>query len=104
MAREKPVAPSATPGIKLAPGGGGPRGVGERLQSEGCTGACVFTIPVMTTAARSFTPELELTYSSSAGQGTFGQGFDLSLSTISRRTSLGIPRYDDSDVFLLDGE
>src|SRR5471032_985807 len=52
--------------------------------------------------SRSLSPDLSLDYASTGGQGVVGIGFVLSCSAIVRRTSHGVPRYDDSDVFLLD--
>jgi insecticidal toxin complex protein TccC len=98
------ASPAAGAGVALAQGGGALRGMGERIHADACTGAASLSIPVHVTAARSFTPALSLDYSSNGGQGIFGSCFALTLSSITRRTSHGVPRYDDSDVFMLDGE
>ena len=45
-----------------------------------------------------------LVYSTGNGNGPFGLGWNLSIPGVSRKTSHGIPRYDDSkDVFILSG-
>lgn len=98
------AARQAGSGVQLAPGGGALRGMGERFQANGFTGTGAFHIPVQTTQSRSLSPDLSLDYASTGGQGIVGIGFALSCSAIARRTSHGVPRYDDSDVFLLDDE
>jgi len=55
---------------------------------------------------RSITPELALRYDSSAGNGELGVGWSLDGVSIIERASpgKGAPRYDDADIFLLDGQ
>src|SRR5262249_27217208 len=49
-------------------------------------------------------PQLTLTYSTGGGNGPFGLGWSLDVPGVSRRTSKGVPRYDDErDVFMLSG-
>jgi RHS repeat-associated protein len=48
-------------------------------------------------------PAVNLGYSSASGNGVFGIGFSLTLPFISRRTEKRIPRYDDTDTFVLPG-
>jgi RHS repeat-associated protein len=48
-------------------------------------------------------PNITLGYSSASGNGVFGIGFSLSILSISRRTETRIPRYDDTDTFILPG-
>ena len=51
-----------------------------------------------------FQPDLSLVYSTGNGNGPFGLGWGLSIPGVSRKTSKGIPRYDDTtDVFILSG-
>jgi hypothetical protein len=50
-----------------------------------------------------FSPQLALTYSSDVGNGALGVGWDLASPRISVDTSAGVPRYDDSDQFTLNG-
>lgn len=45
--------------------------------------------------------KLSIDYSSGSGNGIFGIGFSLSIPNISRKFSTGIPKYDDSDVFII---
>ena len=48
------------------------------------------------------TPKVELTYSSSRGSSAYGYGWDLPLTRISRSTQQGVPRYDETDTFVLE--
>ncbi|RSO09972.1 hypothetical protein DMH26_00235 [Streptomyces sp. WAC 05379] len=90
--------------ISLPQGGGALRGIGEKFNPDPVTGTGSFTVPVTVPAGRGgLEPNLALTYSTGAGNGHFGLGWSLSLPGISRKTSHGVPRYDDSDVFILSG-
>lgn len=91
------------PSLSLPKGGGAIKGLGETFQPQTFTGAAGFNIPFPLSTARALTPSLGLAYSSGGGQGVFGMGFSLSLSSITRKTSNGIPLYGDTDVFLLSG-
>jgi RHS repeat-associated protein len=86
------------------PKGGGSVGYGESFRLNPFTGAAQFSIPVATPAARSTVLELDLAYTSGGANGPYGLGFSLPLSAISVRTSKGIPRYDGSEIYLLDGD
>jgi RHS repeat-associated protein len=95
------------PAITLPKGGGAIRGIDEKLTVGLPTGAAQLTVPVFTSAARQgFGPQLSLRYDSGAGNGPYGIGWSLSPPSITRKTSLGLPRYEDasdSDVFILSG-
>src|SRR5205823_2682345 len=69
------------------------------------TGTGNFTVPIALPPGRSgFQPQLSLVYSTGNGNGPFGLGWSLSIPGISRKTSKGIPRYDDArDTFILSG-
>ncbi|WP_068775021.1 SpvB/TcaC N-terminal domain-containing protein [Paenibacillus sp. FJAT-26967] len=90
--------------LTLPKGGGAVRGIGETFEPDLFTGTMHMSIPVYASPCREFEPELQLGYSSGSGNGAFGLGFSLTSSSISRRTDTGIPKYDDTDRFLLDGE
>ena len=64
------------------------------------------SVPIGLPQYASITPALALTYSSSAGNGIVGVGWDLTgFSTIERMSSgRGAPAFDDSDVYVLDGQ
>ncbi len=49
------------------------------------------------------TPALALTYSSSAGSGVVGIGWDLAVPSIERMTNRGLPAYDTEDAWVANG-
>src|SRR5262249_11609677 len=91
--------------ISLPQGGGAMHGIGETFSPDLHTGTGNFTIPIALPPGRNgFQPQLNLVYSTGNGNGPFGLGWNLSVPGITRRTSKGIPIYDDStDVFILSG-
>lgn len=101
-----PKAP-ALPSISLPKGGGAIPGLGEKFQSNAITGTGSFSVPLKISPGRSgFTPQLSLSYDTGSGNGVFGLGWNIGVSSISRKTQKGIPRYEDetdSDTFLWSG-
>jgi hypothetical protein len=103
------TAANLLPTISLPKGGGAIRGIGEKLTIGQATGTANLSVPVFTTAGRAgFGPSLALTYDSGAGNSPFGLGWRLSVPSVTRKTSMGLPRYQDahddvpdSDVFVL---
>src|SRR5215207_8712984 len=95
------------PSISLPKGGGAIRGIGEKFAANPVTGTGSLTFPIITSPGRSgFGPSLSLSYDSGSGNGPFGFGWSLSLPSITRKTSKGIPKYQDaneSDVFIISG-
>ena len=90
--------------ISLPTGGGALRGIGESFRSDPHTGTGTFTVPIAVPPGRNgFQPALDLVYSTGAGNGYFGLGWPLGVAGIARRTSRGVPRYDDTDIFVLSG-
>jgi RHS repeat-associated protein len=91
--------------ISLPKGGGALRGIGESFSADLHTGTGNFSVPVATPPGRHrFGPNLSLAYSTGAGNGPFGLGWALSLPAVTRRTSRGLPTYDDdADTFVLSG-
>ncbi|GAB1317049.1 SpvB-domain-containing protein [Madurella fahalii] len=107
---QKPVFPTAgdsLPSISSLGGGVSAAGAGEKFTVNPANGTGSWTIPIPTTAGRQgFGPTISLTYDSESGNGLFGVGWSLSIPAITRKTSKGIPKYndaEDSDVFLLNG-
>ncbi len=98
---------SSAPGqvISLPKGGGALQGLGEKFSPDLFTGTGNFTVPITLPAGRnSFQPHLNLVYSSGTGNGPFGLGWSVSIPGISRKTSKGVPIYDDTrDVFIISG-
>lgn len=98
---------SSPPSVSLPKGGGAIKGMGEKFAANPVTGTGTLSIPIATSPGRSgFDPQLSLSYDSSAGNGSFGFGWNLSIPSITRKTDKGLPRYQDaeeSDVFILSG-
>lgn len=101
------------PVVNLPKGGGAIQGIGEKFQANPVTGTGSMTVPIAMSPKRGgFAPQLSLSYDSGAGNSPFGLGWNVSLASISRKTSKGLPQYDglpkyydaeESDVFLLSG-
>lgn len=91
--------------ISLPKGGGALQGIGEKFSPDLHTGTGNFTIPISLPPGRNgFQPKLSMVYSTGNGNGPFGLGWNLSVPGISRKTSNGIPRYQDrEDTFILTG-
>ncbi|KAG8532348.1 uncharacterized protein KY384_002833 [Bacidia gigantensis] len=96
-------------GLSSAPlaigGGGALKALNQSPQITPLNGSMSFSIPVPTSASRSAaaTPSLALSYSSGQGNGPFGLGWNVQVSEISRKTANTIPRYAESDTFVLSG-
>jgi RHS repeat-associated protein len=91
--------------ISLPKGGGALQGMGEKFSPDLFTGTGNFTVPIALPPGRNgFQPQLNLVYSTGNGNGPFGLGWSLSIPGVSRKTSKGVPRYDEArDVFILSG-
>src|SRR5262245_27635093 len=95
---------SSGPAISLPKGGGALNGIGETFVPDLHTGTGNFTVPIAVPQGRNgFQPDLMLIYSTGNGNGPFGLGWSVSIPGVSRRTSKGVPRYRDTDVFVLSG-
>ncbi|KAI9164054.1 SpvB-domain-containing protein [Paramyrothecium foliicola] len=102
-----PYFSSTAPSLKAPTGGGALKAIDEKFEVTAATGSCSLSIPFTITPGRNeLTPEVSLSYDSSGGNGPFGLGWTLSLPSITRKTSKGIPQYldhEESDVFILAG-
>jgi RHS repeat-associated protein len=87
--------------ISLPKGGGAIQGIGEKFLANEFTGTSSLSFPIFTSSCRNFEPQLSTEYSSGAGNGVFGLGWSISIPNISRKTSKGIPQYNESDTFLI---
>jgi RHS repeat-associated protein len=94
----------SAPTLQTPEGGGAVRGLAESFEPQAFTGAGTLTIPIPAKAVRGLAPDLGLGYSSGGGNGPFGVGFTLSLPSVARKTSNGIPRYQGSDIFVHSAE
>jgi hypothetical protein len=83
--------------IALPKGGGAIQGIGEKFAPDLFTGTGNFTVPIAVPPGRNgFQPQLSLVYSTGAGNGPFGLGWSLSIPGVSRKTSAGVPRYNEA--------
>jgi RHS repeat-associated protein len=100
-----PESTSSIPNISLPKGGGALQGIGETFSPDLFTGTGNFTVPIALPSGRNgFQPSLTLTYSSGNGNSPFGLGWQLGIPGVTRKTSNGIPRYQDTnDIFVLSG-
>ncbi|WP_434701657.1 SpvB/TcaC N-terminal domain-containing protein [Pseudomonas sp. D1-36] len=73
---------------------------GNSLGPVGTRGAASFELPLPISSARHLTPALALHYNSQGGNGVFGIGMQLSISSIRRKTSKGVPHYSQDDVMV----
>src|ERR1700704_243025 len=91
--------------ISAPKGGGALHGIGENFSPDLFTGTGNFSVPISLPAGRNgFQPQLSLSYSTGHGNGLFGLGWNLAIPGVSRKTSDGVPRYDDQkDTFILSG-
>jgi RHS repeat-associated protein len=90
--------------VSLPEGPGSLEGVGDNARADPSTGAMAYDIPI--DAPEGFegvTPALALTYSSSAGSGVVGIGWDLAVPFIERMTNRGLPDYDTEDAWVANG-
>ena len=91
------------PEISLPKGGGAIKGIDEKFSVNAVNGGASLSIPLPFSPARGITPSISLSYNSGSGNGIFGLGWSLGLSSIKRKISLGIPQYideTDADTFL----
>ncbi|BBE10381.1 Insecticidal toxin complex [Mycoavidus cysteinexigens] len=86
--------------LSLPKGGGALNGMGESLNTAGPDGLASLSLPLPVSAGRGVAPSLSLTYSSGAGNGPFGMGWQCGVMSIGRRTQHGVPRYTEQDMFL----
>ena len=90
--------------VGLPVGADAPASLAETFDPDEFTGAASLQVPIASSQARGFSPELVLSYSSLDGPGPYGLGFSLTLPSVYRSLGHGVPRYDDGDVFALGGQ
>jgi hypothetical protein len=97
------------PPLSLPSGGGSIRGIGENIAMNTAQGTVSFNIPLNLSPSRQGSkPKISLQYDSGGGGGVWGIGWNLSsVIDVTRRTRLGLPRYEDDgereDVFIISG-
>ena len=90
--------------ISLPKGGGSISSLGETFKANSFNGSNNYSIPLPLPSSRGFNPELSINYGSGSGNSEFGLGFSLSLPKISIRTQKKIPQYNQSDIYLVNGQ
>ena len=91
------------PSISLPKGGGALKGIDEKFSVNAINGTASLSIPLPVSPARGLSPALTLSYNSGGGNGIFGLGWVLGLSSIKRKTDRALPKYFDridSDTYL----
>ncbi|MCL6703967.1 SpvB/TcaC N-terminal domain-containing protein [Pseudomonas sp. T1.Ur] len=81
----------------LPKGGGAIQSIGKGWADIGAHGTAAYEIGLPISPGRGFSPALSLGYASSLGNGVFGIGWGLSLPSVARRTSKGVPAYTEDD-------
>src|SRR5215212_3573035 len=90
--------------ISSPKGGGALSGIGEKFSPDLFTGTGNFTVPIALPPGRNgFQPQLNLAYSTGNGNSPFGLGWSLSIPGVSRKTSDGVPRYNEAEQDLREG-
>jgi RHS repeat-associated protein len=78
--------------------------VDQTFEVNPSNGTLSLNLPVHVTKSRNdFQPALKLAYNSGTGNGPFGIGWNISVDSITRKTTNRIPKYDESDIFLFSG-
>ena len=68
-------------------------------------GSASFRLPLRLPPGRGgVSPRLALRYSSDCGESWLGRGFDIEIPAITIDTRFGLPRYDGSDLYSMEGE
>lgn len=95
---------SSAEAISLPQGGGALSGIGEKFSPDLFTGTGNFTVPIALPPGRNgFQPQLNLVYSTGNGNSPFGLGWNLSIPGVSRKTSDGVPLYNEAEQELREG-
>jgi len=90
--------------ISVPKGPGSIEGLGESFEANLNSGSVRETVKIdLPPGTSGLAPSLALTYDSGQGNGPLGIGWSLGLSTIQVQTEKGLPRYDGTDRYLLDG-
>jgi RHS repeat-associated protein len=92
---------SQTPSLPGGPTGGG---LGETFAPDLSTGTGTLAVPFdLPNGPNDTSPKLTLRYDSGSPNGPFGVGWTIALPRVLRSTTVGRPRYDDTDTLVLEG-
>lgn len=90
--------------VSLPEGPGSLEGVGDNVEIDPNMGSMRYSVPIKLPAGRQgLSPDLSLSYASSAPAGSLGIGWSMPQPTIERMTSRRVPLYDTSDFMAADG-
>ncbi|MBM4781269.1 MAG: hypothetical protein GQE15_26590 [Archangiaceae bacterium] len=90
--------------VSLPQAPGSVSGVGENASVEGNHGGFQFSVPIEVPRGFSgLTPDVSLSYSSTGGASIGGLGWAMPSHSIERMTVRGLPKYDTTDHFAVDG-
>jgi len=90
--------------ISVPKGPGSVEGLGESFQVVLNSGSVTETVALkVPPGTAGHTPHLALSYDSGQGNGPLGLGWTLGLPSIQLQTEKGLPKYDGTDVLLLQG-
>ena len=78
------------------------KGMGESFSASIATGTASYSIPIEVPPG-ALAPSVSLEYSSGRGKGELGIGWSLPRFSIYRTTAKGLPDYDESDQFAVEG-
>ncbi len=94
--------PGSAPGSQTGDAAGPFAGLATSPDANLYSGTASTSVAIETPPGRlGMTPKLSLQYSSAAGSGPYGYGWDLPIARIQRSTKHGTPRYDGSDEFVI---
>lgn len=75
----------------------------QSVQNDPFTGRLNLSVPIITPPGRrGIQPKVSLSYTSTQANSIAGIGWNLSLPNISRSTKKGRPKYNDTDIFILE--
>jgi RHS repeat-associated protein len=102
MARAQST-PGNASGSETGDTGSGYAGLASTPEANLFTGIAQTSIPIQVPPGRlGLAPVLALSYSSNGGPGPYGHGWSLPIPRVHRSTRRGVPRYDDTDTFVLE--